>query len=262
MLTDTQRHEAAEMLNAAHRTHKQVPSLKKTFPEMEIEDAYRIQEIQVEQRVAVGAKIKGYKVGLTSKVMQELAGINEPDYGFLMDDMFIAEESTIDLNKFFWPNIEIELAFVMKHSLEGPNVNAADVIRATDFVLPAIEMVEKRVVERKGVVDTIADLASCAAVVLGGNPMLLTDIDIRAIQGAVIKNGELVTEGSSKAVMGNPVNAIAWLANKLHEFGVTFNAGDVILSGSFIRVVPTAAGDHFIARFDSGFGDIHLHFKG
>ncbi|MEM8863695.1 MAG: 4-oxalocrotonate decarboxylase, partial [Chloroflexota bacterium] len=157
---------------------------------------------------------------------------------------------------------EIELAFVMKEGLQGPNVNAADVIRATDFVLPAIELVEKRVEERNGVVDTIADLASCAAVVLGGNPMKLTDIDIRNIQGAVIKNGEQVTAGSSMAVMGNPVNAIAWLANKLHEFGVAFEAGHTILAGSFIRVVPTADGDHFIARFDSGFGDIHLHFEG
>lgn len=261
MLTDAQRHKAAEMLNTAHRTHKQVPSLKKTFPEMEIEDAYRIQEIQVKQRVDAGAKIKGYKVGLTSKVMQELAGIDEPDYGVLLDDMFIPEDSTIDLNKFFWPNVEIELAFVMKHSLQGPNVNAAEVIRATEFVLPAIELVEKRVETREGVVDTIADLASCASVVLGGNPMLLTDFDIRNVQGAIHKNGELITEGSSKAVMGNPVNAIAWLANKLHEFGVSFNAGDTILSGSFIRVVPTADGDHFIARFDSGFGDIHLHFE-
>ncbi|MEM7797550.1 MAG: 4-oxalocrotonate decarboxylase [Chloroflexota bacterium] len=261
MLTDAQRHEAAEMLNSAHRTHKQVPSLKKTFPEMEIEDAYHIQEIQVKQRIEGGAKIKGYKVGLTSKVMQDLAGIDEPDYGFLMDDMFIPEASTIDLNRFFWPNVEIELAFVMKESLVGPNINAADVIRATDFVLPAIELVEKRVTERNGVVDTIADLASCAAVVLGGNPMKLTDFDIRDVHGAVFKNGEHVTEGSSMAVMGNPVNAIAWLANKLHEFGVAFEAGHTILSGSFIRVVPTAVGDHFIARFDSGFGDIHLHFE-
>lgn len=261
MLTDEQRREAAEMLNTAHRTHVQVPSLKATFPDMEIEDAYHIQELQVADRKAAGAVVKGYKIGLTSKVMQDLAGIDEPDYGFLLDDMFVQEDSVIDLSKYFTPNVEIELAFAMRAALRGPNVNAADVIRATDFVLPAIELVEKRVERREGVVDTIADLASCAAVVLGGNPMLLTDVDIRAVGGTVFKNGEHITGGNAKAVMGNPVNAVAWLANKLHEFGVGFEPGDVILSGSFVRVVPTADGDHVVAAFDSGFGDIHLHFK-
>lgn len=261
MLTDAQHQEAAHLLMAVHETRELAPSLVTTFPGIGVEDAYRIQEIMVEQCIADGASIKGYKVGLTSKVMQEKAGIDEPDFSVLLDNMFVPEASTVDLNRYFEPNLEIELAFVMGRELAGPHVNAADVIRATDFVLPAIEMVEKRVVQRHGVVDTIADFASCAAVVLGGNPRNLADIDVRTVRGRVSKNGEFVTEGQASAVMGNPVNAVAWLANKLQEFGVAFRPGDVVLSGSFTTIIPTADGDSVVASFDSGLGDIQLQFR-
>ncbi|MEZ4869021.1 MAG: hypothetical protein R3C14_47305 [Caldilineaceae bacterium] len=260
MLTQSERQTVADRLLQAHRDRQPIPSPKETFPGMEIEDAYHIQQLCVDQWVAEGAQIKGYKVGLTSKAMQEASGINEPDYGVLLDRFFIPEAATIPHAAFFGPLVEIELAFVMKASLRGPHVNAADVIRATDFVLPAIELVDRRLANRVGVVDTISDLASCGAVILGGNPMRLADLDIRQVTGSVIKNGDMLAAGSAADVLGNPVNAVIWLANKLHEFGVTFEAGHVILTGSFVKLVPTAPGDHFIARFDHGFGDVLLAF--
>ena len=261
MLSQVDRQKAAEFLNQAHRTHKKIPSLKQTFPAMEIEDAYHIQQIFVEQRLAAGSRIKGYKVGLTSKGMQASVGINEPDYSVLLDTFFIPEATVLHYADFFGPLVEIELAFVMKDSLRGPHVNAAEVIRATDFVLPAVELIDRRLENRVGVVDTICDLASCGAVLLGGNPIRLEDVDLRAVSGSVIKNGEMVETGLSSAVLGNPINAVIWLANKLHEFDVTFEAGHVILTGSFTHMVPASVGDHFIARFDNGFGDVSLSFK-
>ncbi|MEZ4712168.1 MAG: hypothetical protein R3A44_33580 [Caldilineaceae bacterium] len=261
MLTQSERQTVAERLLEAHRTHTPIPSPKQTFPNMEMEDAYRIQQLCVDQWVADGAQIKGYKVGLTSKAMQEASGINEPDYGVLLDRFFIPEAATIRHADFFGPLVEIELAFVMKASLAGPHVNAADVIRATDFVLPSIELVDRRLSNRVGVVDTISDLASCGAVILGGNPVRLTDSDIRSVTGSVLKNGEVLATGSAADVLGNPVNAVIWLANKLHEFGVTFQAGHVILTGSFVKLVPAAPGDHFVARFDHGFGDVEIMFE-
>jgi 2-keto-4-pentenoate hydratase len=154
------------------------------------------------------------------------------------------------------------MAFVMKERLEGPGINIADVIRATDFVLPAIEIVDFRVGPAPGmdVRDTIADLAAVGAVVLGGNPVDLKAIDIRAIKGDLVINGEVRESGSSREVLGNPLTAVAWLANKLAEFGVAFEAGDIILSGSFLKALPVDAGDEIIARFDGGFGDVHLAF--
>lgn len=265
MLSDNQVREAAEVLWRAFRDKKQATPVSVTYPEMEVEDSYRIQQRFVADREAEGHRVRGYKVGLTSKPMQDMAGVKEPDFGAMFDFFFVPEASTLRAADYFDPGVEIEIAFVMKDALKGPGVNAADVIRATDFVVPAIEMVDfryERQGRRKGIFDTVADLASCGAVVLGGNPMRLADVDVRAVGGSLIKNGVTETAGVSVSVMGNPVNAIAWLANKLGEIGgVTFEPGHTILSGSFIRIVPVGAGDHIVARFDSGFGDVTLTFE-
>ncbi|HRW09376.1 MAG TPA: 2-oxopent-4-enoate hydratase [Caldilineaceae bacterium] len=261
MLAQADRQLVAERLINAHRTHTPISSPKEMFPALEMEDAYRIQQLCIDQWVAEGARVKGYKVGLTSKAMQQASGISEPDFGLLLDRFFLPEAAALHHADFFGPLVEIEVAFVMKESLAGPHVNAADVIRATDFVLPSIELVDRRLRNRVGVVDTICDLASCGAVILGGNPMRLTDLDLRTVTGSVIKNGETLATGSAADVLGNPVNAVIWLANKLHDFGVTFEAGHVILTGSFVKLVPTAPGDHFVARFDQGFGDVELSFQ-
>ena len=156
MLDEADRQNAAQLLLNAHKTHTKIPSLKETFPEMKVEDSYAIQQLCIDHWLAEGAVIKGYKVGLTSKTMQELVGFYEPDFGVLLDTFFIPESTVIPHADFFGPFVEIELAFVMKHSLRGPRVNAADVIRATDFVRPSIELVDRRLSNRVGVVDTIA----------------------------------------------------------------------------------------------------------
>lgn len=261
MLNQETRAAIAQQIFAGFQETKQLPLLSKAHPEIDMEDAYRIQELVVDHFKADGRKVKGYKIGLTSKVMQEMVGSSEPDYSAMLDHMFIAEEAHVRRQDYCDPLVEIEIAFVMKERLQGPGVNAADVIRATDFVLPAIEVVDFRVARAPGmnVRDTVADLAAVGGVVLGGNPVRLDDIDIRNIGGQLLINGELRESGKSSAVLGNPVTAIAWLANKLSEFGVAFEPGDVVISGSFVRALPVQAGDQVTARFDKGFGDVNLY---
>jgi 2-oxo-hept-3-ene-1,7-dioate hydratase/2-keto-4-pentenoate hydratase len=158
--------------------------------------------------------------------------------------------------------IEIEIAFVMKEALSGPGILPMDVVRATDFVVPAIEIVDFRVSRAPGmnIIDTVADLAACGAAVLGANPRRLDTIDIRRVKGEIVRNGVVEQAGEASAVLGNPVTAVAWLANKLGEFGVSFQPGDVILTGSFVRAIPVQAGDEILCRFDQGLGDVATSF--
>ena len=262
MLTNEIREKIAGDIYRCFREKSQIPLLNPRFPEIEMEDAYRIQEHVVQQFIADGHRVKGYKIGLTSKPMQELANSTEPDYAAMLDDMFLPEAGESPRAHWQQPLVEIEMAFVMKERLEGPGANVAEVIRATDFVLPAIEIVDFRVAYGPGmdVRDTIADLAAVGGVILGGNPIDLRDIDIRDINGSLLINGEEREKGNSIEVLGNPLTAVAWLANKLSQFGVAFEPGDVILSGSFLRALPVAAGDDIVARFDNGFGDVTFSF--
>lgn len=245
-----------------YRTRKALPLLTQSHPGITMDDAYAIQKAFFDRRIAQGRSVRGYKVGLTSKVMQESMGSTEPDFSAMTDDLFLPEDTPIDHSQFFYPLIEIEIAFVMKGSLKGPGVLPVDVLRATDFVLPSIEIVDFRVGPGPGmtVVDTVADLAACGAAVLGANPCRLEDIDIRNVTGQMLINGQVQQEGKASAVLGNPVNAVAWLANKLGEFGITFEPGQTILTGSFVRAMPVKAGDEVIARFDSGLGDVIANF--
>lgn len=263
MLDDVTRSKIADALVEAYQTRNPVPRLTGAYPEIEIEDAYRIQEDFVNRRVQNGAKIKGYKVGLTSKAMQEMAGASEPDFSAMTDDLFLPEDTPFPYSHFFSPIVEMEIAFVMKEGLSGPGVLPVDVIRATDFVLPAIEIVDFRVQREPGfcIIDTVADLAACGAAVLGANPRRLDQLDIRRVQGALSKNGEVLEEGEASAVLGNPVTSVAWLANKLGEFGVVFEPGQTILTGSFVRAVPVAPGDEITCAFDQGLGSVATRFE-
>ncbi len=262
MLSDEQRQSIAARISQCFAQREQIPLLSTEFPTLEMEDAYRIQERVVANFIEQGRSVKGYKIGLTSKAMQELAGTTEPDYSAILDHMFLPEAIHTPFSDWLTPLVEIELAFVMKERLQGPGVNVAEVIRATDFVLPAIEIVDFRVAMTPGMTvrDTISDLAAVGGVVLGGNPRKLTDFDVRAVQGDLMINGEVKESGTSAEVLGNPLTAVAWLANKLSEFGAAFEPGDVILSGSFLRALPVKAGDEIVARFDQGFGDVLLNF--
>ncbi len=262
MLSESLRQQIADDIYRCFQQRSQIPLLNTQYPDIELEDAYRIQERVVAKLVADGRRVKGYKIGLTSKAMQEMANSTEPDYSAILDNMFHPEAGESPRVEWTQPLVEIELAFVMKERLEGPGINVADVISATDFVLPAIEIVDFRVAYGPGmdVRDTIADLAAVGGVILGGNPLDLRAVDVRSIGGALLINGETREQGTAEAVLGNPLNAVAWLANKLAEFGVAFEPGDVILSGSFVRALPVNAGDEIIARFDHNLGDIRFRF--
>jgi 2-oxo-hept-3-ene-1,7-dioate hydratase/2-keto-4-pentenoate hydratase len=249
-------------INGVYATRQPLPLLTKTYPGIEVADAYAIQEAFVAEQIASGRTVKGYKVGLTSKVMQESMGSSEPDFSAMTDDLFLPEDTPLAIEQFFRPMIEIEVAFVMKHALKGPGVLPVDVIRATDFVLPSIEIVDFRVGPGPGmtITDTVADLAACGAAVLGANPRRLDQLDLRTLHGEMLINGEVVQAGLASAVLGNPVTSVAWLANKLGEFGVVFEPGQTILTGSFVRAMPVKGGDEVIARFDQGLGDVKTSF--
>ncbi len=258
-LSPDQHREAAKALVEAEATGTWTEPLSNRWEDADVEDAYRVGMEVRDLKVAAGRRVKGHKIGFTSKAMRSLVGATEPDYGFLYDDWFVAEASVVPRGRMNRPLVEQELAFVIKDRLAGASVNAADVIRATDFVLPALEIVDSRYKGRGKtlLVDSISDAASCGFVVLGGRPMRLTDADPRRLSGSLLINGDLMESGSAAAVMGNPINAVAWLANKLHEFGVAMEPGDVILSGSFIKAVPFDAGDSIVALFDQ-LGEVTL----
>ena len=250
-MSPEQHREAAEALVEAENTRIWTQPLTVKYEDADIEDAYAVGQIVTDMKVANGRVIKGHKVGLTSKAMRSLTGATEPDYGTLFDNWFLDEGSRVSMSTMNRPLVEIELVFVLKAPLGGPDVNAVDVIRATDFVLPAIEVVDNRYAGsgKHGVVDSISDAASCGFIMVAGNPIDLRDIDVRHVTGALYKNGEVEESGMASAVMGNPINSMAWLARKLHEFDVTMQPGHSVLSGSFIKAHPIQAGDSFVADF-------------
>jgi 2-keto-4-pentenoate hydratase len=252
MLTDEQVAAAAAALYDAERHNAPIAPISETYPGADVEDAYRIATAVTESKLKAGRVVKGYKIGLTSKAMRSLTGATEPDYGAMFDDWFVLEGSRIQRSRMNRPLAEVEVAFVLRAPLLGPALNAADVIRATDFVLPCIEIVDTRQRGRgpNPLVDSIADAAACGLVVLGGRPARLTELDIRRVGASLAINASVEESGVAAAVMGNPVNSVAWLANKLHEYGVTPEAGHVILSGSFVKAIPFQAGDTVVALFD------------
>lgn len=259
MLTDEQVRQAAENLWQAELTSAWAEPLSILFPEADVADAYRVGLAVRDIKLANGRIVKGHKIGLTSKAMRDLTGATEPDYGFIFDNWFTLEGSVVQRSAMNRPLVEVELAFVMGQELKGPSINAADVIRATDFILPALEIVDSRYKGRGNnlLVDSISDAATCGFVVLGGNPVKLTDVDIRRLSASLSINGQVQESGTASAVMGNPINAVVWLANKLHEFGVSMQPGDVILSGSFVKAIPFGAGDTIVAQYDQ-LGEITL----
>ncbi len=260
MLEQTLRSEIAEKIFHCHQTHQQLPLLTESYPAFELADAYAIQQQVIERFAAAGDPVKGYKIGLTSKVMQEMAGTDEPDYSAMPASFFFDESSQISRAQFNRPMVEIELAFVIGRPLDGANATLAEVIQAIDYVLPAIELVDFRVALGPGmqVIDSIADMAAVGGVVLGGRPRQLHELDLRSVAGELLINGELRESGSAAAVLGNPLTAVRWLAAKMAAMGSQFAPGDTILSGSFVRAVPVEAGDSVVARFDSGFGDVAI----
>jgi 2-oxo-hept-3-ene-1,7-dioate hydratase/2-keto-4-pentenoate hydratase len=262
VLTIDNRNEIVDGLFEAYRTHTPIKPLKPRFPLITLQDAYAVQQEFVRRKLSDGRKLRGYKIGLTSKAMQEMAGSTEPDYSALTDDLVLDSGADIQHENLFSPLVEIEIAFVMKERLKGPGVTEGDVICATDFIAPAIELVDLRVERGPGLslVDNIADLAYCGAAILGSRRKKLDEIDVSEVKGTLWRNGVLEQEGMGSAVMGNPITVVAWLANKLSEFDVTFEPGHVILTGSFVRAIPVKKGDRIEGAFDHDLGRVLVQF--
>jgi 2-keto-4-pentenoate hydratase len=255
------RREAADLLLAAHVGHEPMPPIVETFPGATVEDAYEIQRLTVAEWQGHGLVVKGHKVGLASAAMQRQMGVRQPDYGHLMSDMFYLEHQPIPLGTFIQPRIEPEVAFVLGRPLRGPGVTVADVVRAVDLVLPSLEVVDSRISDwRVSIVDTIADNASSGGVILGSRAARIEDLDLRMTGCLLHVNGELVETGGGGAVLGSPLNAVAWLANTVGPLGVTLEPGHVVLPGSMTRAVPVRPGDSVVATM-SGLGTVTAVFE-
>jgi 2-oxo-hept-3-ene-1,7-dioate hydratase len=243
MLSTTDREKAVEMLLQAERDHKPMMQLSTLWPDITFEDAYAIQGLVQGQKMASGRKLIGHKVGLTSKAMQRSSQISEPDYGHLLDDMMIADGAKVAHASFCIPRVEVELAFVLGKPLRGPGILLTDVLRATEYVVPALEIVDARVQNPRKIYDTIADNGAAAGIVIGGRPVGPMEVDLRWVGGIMYVNGEIEETGLAAGVLGHPALGVAWLANKLSEHGVALEAGHLVLAGSFTRVVFARQGD-------------------
>jgi 2-oxopent-4-enoate hydratase len=252
----------ADSLWEAERTRIPVEPLTDHHADLRISDAYAIQTHNIDRRVAAGARVGGRKVGLTSRSMQEMLGVDEPDFGVLLDDMFVEDGDEVDLGEMLQPRIEAELAFVMETDLAGPGVTTANALGAIAGMLPAVEIVDSRIADwRIKLVDTVADNASSGRVVIGGRIRKVTNIDLRLVGVVVSRNGEMIDTGAGAAILGNPARCVAWLANKLGSLGASLKAGDVVLPGAVHRMVPVRPGDVFRAEY-SRLGAVTARFSG
>lgn len=254
------RAEAADLLLSAYKSRRPVEPLTHKYDGLTLADAYEIQLLQIRTRLAAGARVKGHKVGLTSVAMQQQLGVDQPDYGHLLDSMFELEHQPIPTGQFLQPRIEPEIAFVLKRPLSGPGVTAAEAAAAVDFVLPALELIDSRIRDWEiGLIDTIADNASSGAVVLGSQPTPLGKVDLRLAGCLLHRSGELIATGAGGAVLGSPLTSLVWLANTVGAQGVVLEAGHVILSGAVTAAVPIVRGDSFTATF-AGLGSATATF--
>jgi 2-oxo-hept-3-ene-1,7-dioate hydratase len=247
---------AARALSEAARTRTPMRQLSLQHPEMTVEDAYAIQRVFVEAKLSEGRRLVGRKIGLTSRAMQEAVSINEPDFGALLDDMIFEDGAEIPIDRFIRPRVEVELAFVLGESVTGPGCTSLDILRAVEFVVPALEILDARVQMNdpetghgRTIVDTIADNAADAGVVLGGRPVRPLEVDIRWIAALLYRNGVIEESGVAAAVLNHPANSAAWLANKLASYGVPLEPGQLLMTGSFTRPVHAYAGDVFHADY-------------
>ena len=226
-----------------------------------IEDAYQIQLRMIQRRLDAGERVVGKKIGVTSKVVMDMLKVNQPDFGHLLSGMVYNEGQPIPVSSMIAPKAEAEVAFILARDLEGPGVTAADVLRATDCVMPCFEIVDSRIKDWKiKIQDTVADNASCGVFVLGKDRVKPHALDLAAVKMDIRKNGEHVASGTGAAVQGHPATAVAWLANTLGKFGIPFLAGEVILSGSLAPLLPAVPGDRFEMTLH-GIGNASISFE-
>ena len=255
--------ELAEKLKQALISGKEVEAPSKENPDLTIQDAYAIQLYNIADRMKNGNRIVGKKIGLTSKAMQESLGVNEPDYGILLEDMVIsAENPVIKSDQVIQPRVEGELAFVLKKDLVGPNVTVEDVLDATESIVASIEIVDSRVKDWKiNIKDTVADNASSAFYILGENFLDPKEAERIDVKMELYQNGEFINEGTGADVLGDPAYCVAWLANKLHEYDINLEAGEVVLAGALSAAINAKPGDEFTVKFTEGFGDVSIRFE-
>ena len=266
MLTPTEIASAVAALDDAERTRVQTGLLSLKHPTAIMDDAYAIQAAWVKSKLAAGRKIMGWKIGLTSKAMQSALNITTPDSGVLFDDMLFADGATISQYRFIQPRIEAEIAFVMKAALEGPDVTPQQVLAATDYVVPSLEILDTRILridpatkKARNIVDTISDNAANAGIVLGTQKWKPDEFDLRWVGAIVSRNGEVEETGLGAGVLNDPALGIAWLANRLAHYGEAISAGQIVLSGSFIRPIETSQGSLIEADFGK-FGHVSCRF--
>jgi 2-keto-4-pentenoate hydratase len=261
MLSAQTRAAFAAELALAELSRVPVAPLTAGRPDIDVVDAYEIQLMNIRARVADGARVVGHKVGLSSEAMQQMMGVDEPDYGHLLDDMEVFEDTPVPAGRFLSPRVEVEVAFLLADDLPGAGCTEDDVLAATAAFAPSLELIDTRIRDWKiALCDTIADNASSAGYVLGAARVSPKDVDITAIDAVLSRNGEVVAKGRSDAVLGNPVTAVAWLARKVDSFGVRLKAGDVVLPGSCTRAFDARPGDAFVADF-AGLGSVRLSFE-
>lgn len=239
-------------LDQAERDREQIGLFSLAYPTMTLDDGYAIGQAWVRHKIATGRRVIGYKIGLTSRAMQRAANVTEPDFGTLLDEMLFHDGQEIPASRFIVPRVEVELAFILKSPLRGPDCTLFDVLGATDYVTPAVEIIDARIhrvdaatgTTRK-VFDTIADNAANAGIVLGGRPVKPDAIDLRWVSALLYRNGVIEESGVAAAVLNHPANGIAWLANRLSLRGQHLDAGQIVLAGSFTAPVAAEAGDVF-----------------
>ena len=266
-LTAAQIDAAARALDEAERTQKQVGLISLQYPDMDMEDAYAIQAAWMKLKATAGRVTIGRKIGLTSKAMQAALNIDIPDSGILLDDMRVADGASIPRDRFIQPRIEAEIAFVMKSDLRGPNVTQFDVLNATDYITPALEILDTRILRAdpetgtaRNVYDTISDNAANAGIVTGGRPIRPNEADMRWIGAIVSRNAEVIETGLGAAVLNHPAMGVAWLVNRLAEYGDSLSAGEVVLSGSFIRPIEAVPGSTIVGDYGP-FGTVSVYFE-
>jgi 2-oxo-hept-3-ene-1,7-dioate hydratase len=264
-LSEAEIADMASRLEAAEKSRRQIGHFSREQPGMTIEDGYRVQRAWIARKLAGSRTLIGHKIGLTSRAMQRSSNIDEPDYGALLDDMLFANNGEIPIARFIEPRVEVELAFILKHRLSGPDCTISDVMDATDHIVPAIEIIDARIrridaesgATRK-VFDTISDNAASAGLVVGDQPIPDT-VDLRWVSALIHRNGVIEDSGVAAAVLGHPAMGVAWLANKLSEWDEALQPGEIVLCGSFTAPVFAAPGDNFHVDFGPH-GNISVRF--
>lgn len=258
--------DAAQALFEAETTGRQIGLLSLKYPTLDLDTAYAVQEALIRRKQTAGRKVIGWKIGLTSRAMQQALKIETPDSGVLMDDMLFDDGATIPAGRFIEPRIEAEIAFVMKAPLQGLQVTRDDVLAATDFVTPSLEILDTRIVRSdpatarpRIITDTVSDNAANAGVVLGVRRHRPHDVDLRWVGAIVKRNGIVEETGLGAGVLDDPLTSVLWLVHRLAQYGLGVEAGQILLSGSFIRPIEAPRGSHFVADFNT-FGSVSLQF--